>query len=251
MNLRRALIHGILYFPYVFNKVTGTGAFGPGGAEDIDPSVLAESNPLKAALLKHHVKQFNGSACSVASVVSVVNTLRDLQHGPSIPISQRDILESVRTAHWKERMSRKGYNGKRGLPLPVLGEVVQSSLDTYGIRYRAVETVPASKKPGRAQKIREILLKRLWEFENRGTCLIIAHFDQGTYVQALNIPHISPVGGFDAQTGKVVVLDVDPEQEKPYRIDFDTFYRGLSSDYHHMLSFFGYRGGGYVWVQLF
>jgi len=46
------------------------------------------------------------------------------------------------------------------------------------------------------------------------------------------------------------VLDVDAEVANPYRIDFDTFYRGLASNYHHILRPFGYTGGGYIYIRL-
>jgi hypothetical protein len=147
-------------------------------------------------------------------------------------------------------MTDQGYKGRRGLPLPVLGDVVESSLDAYGIRYKAVETVPARKNPDQSDKIRADLWKRLHDFEERGSCLVIVHFDQGAYVPTLNIPHISPVGGFDTKTGEVVILDVDPEQDKPYKITFDTFYNGLSSNYNHILRPFGFGSGGYVYVKL-
>jgi hypothetical protein len=70
------------------------------------------------------------------------------------------------------------------------------------------------------------------------------------FVPTLNIPHISPVGGFNAQTGDVLVLDVDPSLPCPYQIGFQTFCRGLSSNYHHVFRPFGYGSGGYVYVKL-
>jgi hypothetical protein len=250
MNLRRLLIHAYLYGPYSFRKITGTGAFGFNGAEYIHGIIPTDGNPLKAGLLKHHVKQFHESSCSVATIVSAVNAIRDGQIDERHPVSQVDILEKVRTANWKERMSEKGYNGRRGLPLPVLGEVVKSSLDAYEVQYKAIETTQAQKNSNQSKKIRDVLWKRLHDFETKGDCLIIAHFDQGTFVPTLNIPHISPVGGFDTNTGHVIILDVDPQQEKPYKISFDTFYKGLSSNYNHVFQHFGYGSGGYVFVKI-
>jgi hypothetical protein len=248
MNLRRIIIHAYLYIPYCFHKITGTGAFGRHKAAYIHGPIQNDGNPLKAALLKHHVKQFHESSCSVASVVSVVNAIRSVQVDRPVPISQLDILEKVRTTNWKERMTANGYKGRRGIPLPLLGEIVKSSLDAYEIQYKAVATVPAPKNTDQSEKIRKILWQRLHDFEKRGDCLIIAHFDQGVYVPTLNIPHISPVGGFDTTNGDVIVLDVDPQQGKPYKISFDRFYKGLSSNYHHVFRPFGFGSGGYVYV---
>ena len=250
MTLQRALRRAYLYIVYNVYRITATGAFGPNRAEYVHGPVQTDDNPLKAALLKHHVKQFHGASCSVASVVSTVNALKDLQADGAVPISQMDILEKVKTADWKERMIDKDYKGRRGLPLTVLGDVVESSLNAYGIAYNAIETVPATKDPGRSERIRSVLWDRLRDFEERGNCLIIAHFDQGAYVPTLNIPHISPVGGVDTETGKILILDVDPEEEWHYRIGFDTFYKGLSSNCHRLFRSTGFGRGGYVFVKL-
>ena len=249
MNLQRTLRRAYLYLPYGFSRLTGTGPFGPDGAEYIHGAIQPEGNPLKSALLKHHVKQFHGASCSVATIVSVVNALRSSRADDPVPITQMDILEAVKTADWKERMLDKNYKGRRGLPLPVLGDVVKSSLDAYEIEYKAVETVAARKNSEESKGIRDVLWKRLFDFETRGDCLIIAHFDQGAYLPALNVPHISPVGGFDPNTGNVVILDVDPDEEKPYKISFDTFYKGLFSYGRRILRSAGF-GGGYVFVKL-
>ena len=250
MNLRRTFIRPYRYARYGFHKITGTGAFDSNRAVYIHGPISTDGNPLKTSLFKHHVKQFHGSSCSVASVVSAVNAIRDQQFENPMPISQMDILEKVRTANWKERMIDQEYKGPRGLPLLVLGEVVKSSLEAYGIRYETLETVPALKNSDQSKSIKDLLWNRLQEFEKKGDCLVIIHFDQGAYVPTLNIPHISPVGSFDENTGEVIILDVDPEQEKHYKITFERFYKGLSSTYNHILRPFGYGSGGYVYIKL-
>jgi len=222
----------------------------PGGAEYVDGGIRSDGNLLKGALAKHHVKQFHEASCSVATTVSVINAIREGWESTPAPISQMDILDKVKTANWKKRMSKSGDNGKRGLPLSVLAEVVESSLQAYGIDYESMETVEARKHRKEAERAKAILWDRLAGFDTRGDAVIIAHFDQGAYVPALNIPHISPVGAFDAEEGIVTMLDVDPSQERPYGISFDTFYRGLSSNYLHVLQPFGFGSGGYIYIGL-
>jgi hypothetical protein len=208
-------------------------------------------NALKQGIWKYHVKQFHESSCSVASVVSCINALRALKNGNMTPISQHDILDRVTTGHWKARMSKGGYHGRRGLPLSLLGRVVKDSIAAYGLAVRAVEVVPTPvNAPGDAS-IHTTLKARLKTFDQKGKGLIIAHFDQGAFIPTLNIPHISPVGAYDAASGRVTMLDVDPEEKRPYQISYETFYTGLSSNYHHMFTAFGYNGGGYVYIQVY
>lgn len=249
MKLPRWLIRSSLFLPYGFRKLTRTGPFVQDMARYMDHPDKIHGNRLKQALFKHHVKQFHDSSCSVASVVTIVNAIRDCHGGMDGPIDQADILETVNTGNWKERMGPSGHHGKRGLPLPLLGEVVRSSLEVYGIKYCAIETVAAQKDADQSPSIMGILRKRLIDFEKKGDRLLIAHFNQGVYVKTLNIPHISPVGGFDPTSDRVTVLDVDPSQQ-PYSIPFDVFYKGLSSDYHGLFRPFGYRSGGYIFIQL-
>ena len=155
-----------------------------------------------------------------------------------------------RTANWKERLSSNGFHGRRGLPLPLLARVVETSLSVYKIAYQSIETVQTVNDPARSVPVKAVLFERLQNFETKGDSLMIIHFDQGAVVPTLNIPHISPVGGFDPSTGDVIILDVDPEQERLYKTSFTTFYKGLSSDYHHLFKHFGYGSGGYVYVKL-
>jgi len=187
----------------------------------------------------------------VASVVSVINVLLEKQgRPPKVPITQQDLLETVKTAHWKERMSDNGYKGRRGLPLPVLGEVVKGSLSAYGIPTKFIEIVQVSGDPEKAETLKQTLRSRLEQFETRGDCLIIAHFDQGSVLPELHIPHISPVGGFDRASDKVTFLDVDPDQPYPYQVSFETFYNSLSSNYNPLFRHFGYAEGGYVFIRI-
>ncbi|MBU1342955.1 MAG: phytochelatin synthase family protein [Proteobacteria bacterium] len=245
------VIRPYLYIQFFFQKFTLQGAFGKEQAVVIKTPYEKTGNNVKDGLFRNHVKQFHESSCSVASIAAVVNTLLERQ-GPlnEVPLTQQDLLEKVKTAHWKERMSDTGYKGRRGLPLHTLGQVTESCLDAYNISYQLVETVQTSGDPVKSEKIKHLLRKRLEQFETKGDCLIISHFDQGSFLPELHIPHISPVGGFDPVSERVTLLDVDSSQAFPYQVSFDTFYKGLSSNYNPIFRLFGYGEGGYVFIQV-
>ncbi|MFH2092661.1 MAG: phytochelatin synthase family protein [Pseudomonadota bacterium] len=245
------VIRPYLHIRHAFDRLTRSGPFGSKSAVLVTEPYTPVGNRLKDRLHRFHVKQFHESSCSVASVVSGLNALMDLQgtlYDP--PVTQQDLLETVRTAHWKERMSDTGYKGRRGLPLEILGQVVKGSLDAYQVQYKDVEIVQATRDPDKMESCRKKLLSRLQQFENKGDCLIIAHFDQGSFLPELHIPHISPVGGFDASSSTVKILDVDSTQAFPYQIPFDTFYKGISTNYNVIFRHFGYAEGGYVFIRL-
>ncbi len=251
MILLKWVIRPYLYIQYFFQKLTKTGSFGKDKAIFIKTPYKNTGNIIKDGLFNHHVKQFHESSCSVATIVSVVNTLLDKQGALNSPVlTQQELLEKVKTAHWKERMSDKGYNGRRGLPLHTLYQVVKTSLAAYNIPCKLVEMVQTKEDPIKSKAIKQKLRDRLEQFEIKGDCLIISHFDQGSFIRELHIPHISPVGGFDPVSGKVILLDVDTSQIWPYQISFDTFYKGLSYNYNFMFRNFGYAEGGYIFIKV-
>ncbi len=249
--LFKYVIRGFLFIQFFFYKWTGTGPFGKYQAEYINSLDTTGSNPLKQALVKHHVKQYHEASCSVASVVSIINAVSDVENRLNgSPVTQFEILDKVREAHWKERMGPGGYHGKRGLPLRVLGDVVKSSFVAYELPVDEIEVVKANAKSKRAENEKQNLKERLIEYETHGNSLIVAHFNQGVYVKALEIPHISPVGGYDQETDMVTILDVDFEQKENYRISFDRFYEGLASNYNNIFRAFGFDCGGYIYIRL-
>lgn len=248
MTILKWAIRPYLYLQYFFQRFMKTGSFGNDRAVYVQTPYATTGNRVKDGLFRYHVKQFHDSSCSVASISSVVNILL-AQKGAlnGTPVTQQDLLDTVTTAHWKERMSNEGYKGRRGLPLTTLGQVVEGSLKAYGLGYHSIEIVQAK---GNDSQIRQTLRSRLHAFETQGNCLIISHFDQGSFLPELHIPHISPVGGFDPATDTVTLLDVDVTQAYPYQVSFDRFYQGLSYNYNFIFRKFGYAEGGYVFIRL-
>ncbi|MEE4114105.1 MAG: phytochelatin synthase, partial [Desulfobacteraceae bacterium] len=198
MNLLRNLIRPYLYTRYGFHRITRTGAFRRDQVRITHTHAQPHWNPLKQAIWRYHVKQFHESSCSVASVVSCINAIRSMENTDIQPIRQADILDRVTTGHWKERMSDNGYRGRRGLPLPLLGQVVKDSIAAYDLKVRAVDIVQTPTHAPAGSPVRATLKKRLRDFDRHGKGLIITHFDQGTLVPTLNIPHISPVGAYES-----------------------------------------------------
>lgn len=255
--LLRWFLRPLMTVQYHFSRLFGTGPFGRNAPvfltdrTEMKKKASENGNFLKEGLVRHYIKQFHESSCSVASVTCVINTL--LERDGRLPdpvLTQHDLLDSVRAAHWKERMGPYGYNGRRGLPLPVLGEVAKASLDVYQIPYRDFQVIQTPTERVASKPVRQQLKSRLIRFETQGDCLLIAHFDQGSFLPEYHIPHISPVGGFDPVNNLVTVLDVDSEVDHPYKVPFEQFYQGLSHDYNFFFRKYGYGEGGYIFIQL-
>jgi hypothetical protein len=236
--------------PYYFHRLTRTGAFtnGPGGM--VRESQPAAGNALKRALWRHYVKQYHESSCSVAAVATVINALGEVTRGAADHVTQMDLLDRVRAGNWKKRMSPEGDDGKHGMPFGLFGEVVKGSIDAFQIPVLSVETVDLRKSRLPEREKKALLRSRLEAFETQGDGVIIIHFDQGAYVPDLNIPHISPVGGYDSATGRVTIMDVDQGQSGPYSVSFDRFYRGISKPYPFPFRLGEMSNGGYIYIRL-
>ncbi|PIE61462.1 MAG: phytochelatin synthase [Desulfobacterales bacterium] len=249
--IQKYAVRALLTLRYGYHGVTRTGCFGRGQARYFTPAPSDTTGPsLRAGLFRHHVKQFHEASCSVASVVSAINTLAERTMGPKArPVTQAQLLDRVNAAHWKERMGPNGHNGRRGLPIDVLAQVIRSSLFAYAIPHTAVDVIHA--RGGKdAAAVKAKIKTCLNAFQTQDNCIIIAHFDQGSFIKEMNIPHISPVGGFDPNTEQVTILDVDPCQPLPYNLPFFRFYKGLATAYGGLFKPFGYGRGGIVVIRL-
>lgn len=210
-----------------------------------------EFSPRSKILLDHFVHQFNEAACSVATVATVVNAALEMNHGNHLrPITQKEILNTVRVVDWKERIMPSGQGTKRGLPLKELGIAVQHTLYTYKIFFEKFSVTHLDQKDLDLSVERENLLNRLTAFQHEDNLYMIAHFNQGIFLKGLHLPHISPVGAFNINTKEVLVLDVDKDGPGPYWIPFDVFFKGLSSNFNGKLKDYGYSEGGYICFQI-
>ena len=217
-----------------------------------NPSFEGSGSPGFKALRSGFVTQFNEAACSVASVATMLNAMFTMlnRKTDSGLITQEKILEKVRAVNWAERISRKGFGNRRGLPIEELGIVVKDTLEQFNIQYKTFAAVPLGKDLSNITELKEELFHRAVKLEGIGNCFMIAHFNQGIFIKGLHLPHISPVGAVNPEKKRVLILDVDPYVKEPYWVSFDTFFKGLSWTYNGILRKYGYTGGGYVWVCL-
>ena len=214
-------------------------------------SVPSESPERTHLLFRHYVRQFNDAACSVATMATILNAALEMRDGahPS-PLDQPEILTRVEVADWKARIMPADGSSKRGMPLNELGKAVSHSLTAYGFTWTAMDVVALGENNTDISTQKAQLLDHLISFEHSRDQFFIAHFNQGIFLKGLHLPHISPVGAFNRETGEVLVLDVDRHGPGPYWVPFDTFFKGLKSDFNGGLRRYGYGSGGYIRFKL-
>lgn len=213
--------------------------YGPAGAPYATPLwqsheyLQSTRNPAPDfwKLIPHYEGQKSGLSCSVAAVAMVLNaiarTRADLRASDANFLEAK-LIDDVKAAHWKERVSHGGWKGRAGLTLTELEEVVRGALETYRIRDWTTSVRSfKSAEPGDLAGLRAIFEAN----EASADDFVIIHFLQDRLTDDPGGPyvHISPVGAYDASTGRVLVLDVDHEYYGPYWVPVERLLIAVSA----------------------
>ncbi len=200
--------------------------YGPAGAPYAVPlgqsheyfQSLKHPAPDFWALISHYTGQEGGNYCSVAAVTIVLNAIArtggDLRASDA-NYQQSKLLDDVKAAHWKERLTDKGWEGRKGLTLAELEDVVGDTFKTYGIKgWTVTRRSFTDATPAALGELRAILETN----EASARDFVLVHFlqDKLTNDPGGPYPHISPIGAYDAASGRVLILDVDREYYGPY-----------------------------------
>lgn len=227
--------------------------YGPAGAPLATP--LAEdhrflqerANPAPDfwALNAFYVPQGNELSCSAASVAAVLNALAALNRERSAEtanLTEAKLLAEVRAAHWRERVTPPGHEGRAGLTLAELAEVLTAALARYGFSGYAVEATPVREAtPEALARLRRVLAAN----ERSAADLLLIHFlqDKVTATPGGPFAHISPVGAYDAAARRVLILDVDRQWYEPYWVSDGTLLQAMAAPTEAL------GHGGYLWIR--
>jgi hypothetical protein len=162
------------------------------------------------ALSGFYVPQQTTSACSLAAIATVLNAFRGLPAEAEEPIvTQAALLE--RTAD--PAFAAKVAEGGDGIFFEDLPAYLEAALQAYGVSGYAIEVVrPAADRPEDLAALQDLLVRN----EASADDFLLAYFNQGVLTGDWDGPHVSPIGAYDAATGRVLVLDVDREWYLPY-----------------------------------
>jgi len=244
--IRRILVLGMAF---VFIQVGAASAasgvnaqppkYGPAGAPYATP--LGQShdyfqsakNPAPDfwALITHYTGQMNSFSCSVAAVAMVMNAINRTQGdllARDANYQQAKLIDDVQAVHWKERVMGNRWKGRKGLTLAELATVMTDALQTYGIKGWTVSTRSFHDTTPEALEALRAVLKAN---EASADDFVILHFLQDRLTDDPGGPyaHISPVGAYDAASGRVLILDVDREYYGPYWVGVERLLTALSA----------------------
>lgn len=172
--------------------------------------------------------QKTDASCSLASVTMVVNAI---QHSRGQPTwSQEAILTIVDDPEW----AYDTRDGGDGISLEKLGHYLALALHAIDIPYTEIEVVHVHQDtPDDRQDFRDAI--------TASHTFVLANFEDRLILPIdFYVGHISPVGGYDADTQRILLMDVDKSLEEmegwsngPHWVSEDLFFRAmhtLSSD---------------------
>lgn len=224
------------------------------GAETPKPKYGPQASPLSEShdyfrenpapdfwsLIPYYAGQETPGACSVASVAMLINGARI---GRKLTIDDKlathqELLKTTNNPGWVRSISKGG----RGVTLDQLGIFVEQSLKAYGISGSSVEVVHVeATSPALREKIRKTLVENEISAKN----FIIANFNQKVYTDDADVGHIAPVGAYDENRKRVLILDPDRDWYEPYWVSEEVFIKGMSTQ-DKVAS----KNRGYVWIKL-
>jgi len=161
------------------------------------------------ALSPYYLPQATGSACSLAAIAMLINALRGLPSNAAQPlVAQSALLEVVGSRAWAEATAEHGS----GVRWEEFERYLRLSLEAFRLSADLEIWRP---QPGSGANL-EQLKRLLIENEVSDRDIVLVYFNQGVLTGDWDGPHISPVGAYDADRGKVLIMDVDREWYIPY-----------------------------------
>jgi hypothetical protein len=197
------------------------------------------------SLASFYVPQYNGYACSAASVSMALNALLNARRergDADENILQQALVENSGDAEWKALLSDPGLEGRHGVTLAQLGRFSRKAFAAYGSTSAVVAvTMVESDDAGVIEAFRAALVLN----ERNKDDILLLHFAQDLVTGAPGGPyaHTSPVGAYDAKNRRVLIFDVDRQWYEPYWVSDIQLLKAME------LKTVAFGHGGYVSIK--
>jgi len=193
------------------------------------------------AMAPFYLAQQTNAACSLASMAVAMNTLRGLPaSAKETLITQDSLLEAVADPAWNRQAAQDGD----GVTFDGLVDQAQAGPAALAIDASVEARQPALDRTATLEALRALLA----ENEESASDVVLVYYNQGVVTGDWDGPHVSPIGAYDAERDRVLIMDVDREWYVPYWTTTETLYKAMlkpTSAEHGVLE--GEVGG---WVRI-
>jgi hypothetical protein len=168
--------------------------------------------PMYWKISPYYLAQRNDSSCSLATATMVVNAVfggnQRIHRGQSLA-TQNHVLERVHNSYWRKSVLPNG----NGITLDDLAHYLPDAFKAYGIHNDVIQIVHVTNQTNETARV---LHNALLEGERTGLTFIIANFDQKYFTGTDSVGHFAPIGAYDAEKKRVLVMDPDRAWVEPY-----------------------------------
>ncbi len=183
----------------------------------------------------YYISQRNETSCSLASATMVVNAARSNQPlAENEPLAtQNGVLRRVKSDEWSNGVAADG----QGVTLEQLSVFMAKALEAYGVHKFNIKVVHLKND---SKENQSILHTALMESEKTGRTFIVANFNEKFFAGATNEGHFAPVGAYDAQTRRVLIMDPYRKLYEPYWVPEKLFLESMATLDNEARAYRGY-----------
>ncbi len=188
-----------------------------------DHSYIRTHNaPVYWKISPYYLPQPTDASCSLASATMVMNALRipQMQYANQKLATTNSVVDSTQNA-WKNDVKQGGD----GVTLDQFGSFLSQAMKAYNILPTKLEVIHATSVKDIVTKFHQALL----EGEKTGRTFIIVNFDQKFISGTESVGHFAPVGAYDANTKRVLIMDPDRELFEPYWVSEHRLLKGMET----------------------
>jgi hypothetical protein len=176
------------------------------------------------ALSPYYVGQQDDVSCSLASLTMLVNAARrQIRFSTDDPLVQQlSLRRRVNSPIWERGLAPGG----EGVTLDELAVLAAQSLHAFGLAPVHVQVVHVPEASAAAlASLREALRAN----EASGDDWLLVNFLAAAYLGVGDYGHIAPVGAYDADTRRVLILDPDRDWYEPYWVPDEVVLAGMAT----------------------
>ncbi len=182
--------------------------------------LLREPNADYWRLSEYYLPQSTNCGCSAASAAMALNALRS-RLAPDDPIlTDRHVVASIGDPTWAARTDHDGG----GVALFDLEQSLLESLERFNLDGSVRAFAPDAGELGALDALRNTLIHN----ESSPDSIMLAYFNQAVVTgDPEGGLHVSPIGAYNAEADRVLVMDVDHECCLPYWTSTETLLAAL------------------------
>ena len=160
----------------------------------------------------YYLPQLTESSCSLASATMIINAARSDQvlYASQSLATQDSVVHRVKNKAWEHDVQSGGH----GVTLDQLGDILSQVLKSYHLKQFKINVIHTQNK---SQETVSRLHHVLIENEKTGRSFMIANFNHKFFTGTESAGHFSPIGAYDSETKRVLIMD-------PYRALYEPYW---------------------------